>query len=605
MELQELAIYAKDTWQLAEPGVWHDQPGISVIRARSGKWLAVLMKEYNEDTGEVIERCDIKCGPARYEDLLHSFVTMPFLMKGSNWIGIVIDDTTDYETVCRLFDRAVEEEKKQGYTIVLDGNRNKGQTNLYRSTPLPSSPYSVRQPIIKKVPEKILQMQAMYKEYPGEPLHVCKARNFYCQAKFMEDYEDEQYKEWKGQFHQYYCTYHDLNSSQLISYFSWRTQIRRKRYRSACLSFVYMYIYELLNGIGVKDARDGYKKLCAIDEHYFQTGAVYYRYNTIDRWRREYLIYHGITNEEYTNDESEYIRRVNHSLLVMSKPEEFKDEEVYSAIRTLLRSNTLESVLFKTKHDYMQKMIASVYRHIFSDTTQNQFKNAVQIKDIQPWAPFDNAVFYEVEKCPDMDYVYNEVEIYHCRDGKWTKEKIVMDGIREVLVMIKHETDRVVREYLGGYKKLKKKEEEAWITPYVEKALEEEKKEKQRRNMPKVNLDSAFLNKIRDDAAVTRDALLTEEEIEEVIEPEETVDTKEAVETKEEGNLFILKTILSGKDVSDYIQEHHLLPTVVTDEINEAFFDEIGDSILECDGETITFVEDYREDVEELLGGKL
>ena len=122
--------------------------------------------------------------------------------------------------------------------------------------------------------------------------------------------------------------------------------------------------------------------------------------------------------------------------------------------------------------------------------------------------------------------------------------------------------------------------------------------------MPKVNLDSAFLNKIRDDAAVTRDALLTEEEMEEVIETDETTDTNEPVE-KDDGSFYILKMILSGKDVSVYIHEHHLLPTVVTDEINEAFFDEIGDSILECDGETISLVEDYRSDVEELLGGKL
>lgn len=600
MELEELAIYAKDTWQLAEPGVWHDQPGVSVIRARSGKWLAVLMKEYNENTGEVIERCDIKCGPAGYEDLLHSFVTMPFLMKGSNWIGLVIDDDTDYETVCRLFDRAVEEEKKQGYTFVLDGNTNKGQTNLYRSTPLPSSPYPVRQQT-RKAPEKILQMQAMYKEYPGEPLYVSKARNFYYQAKFMEDYEDGQYKEWKGQYIQYFCTYHDLNTSQLISYFSWRTQVRRKNYRSACLSFVFLYIYELLNGIGVKDPYDGYKKLCSIDEHYFQT--VYYQSNTIDRWRREYLIYHGIANEEYTNDESEYTRKVNHSLLVVSKPEEFTDEEVYYAIRTLSYRNALQSVLYKAKQDYMQKMTANVYRHIFSDKAQNQFKNAVQIKDIQPWAPFDNAVFYEVEKCPDVDYVYNEVETYHCRDGKWTKEEIVMNGIREVLAMLIHETDRVVREYLGGFHKLKKKKEEAWITPYVEKVLEEEKRQERERNMTKVNLDSAFLNKIRDDAAVTRDALLTEEEMEEVTEPVETKQNE--VREQEDGNLFILRTLLAGEDVSQYIHEHHLMPAVVTDEINEAFFDEIGDSILECDGETITLVEDYRSEVEEILGGKL
>jgi hypothetical protein len=42
---------------------------------------------------------------------------------------------------------------------------------------------------------------------------------------------------------------------------------------------------------------------------------------------------------------------------------------------------------------------------------------------------------------------------------------------------------------------------------------------------------------------------------------------------------------------------------VVTDAINEALFDEIGDNALECDGDSIALVKDYREDVMDILGG--
>ncbi|WP_356948066.1 tellurite resistance TerB C-terminal domain-containing protein [Faecalibaculum rodentium] len=45
------------------------------------------------------------------------------------------------------------------------------------------------------------------------------------------------------------------------------------------------------------------------------------------------------------------------------------------------------------------------------------------------------------------------------------------------------------------------------------------------------------------------------------------------------------------------------MPSVVTDAINEALFDEIGDNAMECEGEDITLVEDYREDVMDILGG--
>ena len=44
------------------------------------------------------------------------------------------------------------------------------------------------------------------------------------------------------------------------------------------------------------------------------------------------------------------------------------------------------------------------------------------------------------------------------------------------------------------------------------------------------------------------------------------------------------------------------MPSVVADAINEALFDEIGDNVLTCDGSEIELIEDYRMDLEDLLG---
>ncbi len=65
----------------------------------------------------------------------------------------------------------------------------------------------------------------------------------------------------------------------------------------------------------------------------------------------------------------------------------------------------------------------------------------------------------------------------------------------------------------------------------------------------------------------------------------------------------ILEALLAGKSAQPLIREHHLLASVVTDAINEALFDEIGDNAMECDGDSIALVEDYREDVMDILGG--
>ena len=65
----------------------------------------------------------------------------------------------------------------------------------------------------------------------------------------------------------------------------------------------------------------------------------------------------------------------------------------------------------------------------------------------------------------------------------------------------------------------------------------------------------------------------------------------------------LLSLLLRGEPVKGLLAEKHRMPTVEADAINEALYDEIGDSVLECDGDGITLAEDYREDVLRLLGG--
>lgn len=64
----------------------------------------------------------------------------------------------------------------------------------------------------------------------------------------------------------------------------------------------------------------------------------------------------------------------------------------------------------------------------------------------------------------------------------------------------------------------------------------------------------------------------------------------------------IVAALLKNETADAIIREHHLMPSVVADTINEAFFDEIGDSVVEYDG-SLTLIEDYREDVASLMGG--
>ena len=73
--------------------------------------------------------------------------------------------------------------------------------------------------------------------------------------------------------------------------------------------------------------------------------------------------------------------------------------------------------------------------------------------------------------------------------------------------------------------------------------------------------------------------------------------------TLREKDIEILSLLLSDKSIDDIISTNMILPEVLADEINEIFFDEIGDNVVECDLGKITLIEDYRQDVERLIKG--
>ena len=75
----------------------------------------------------------------------------------------------------------------------------------------------------------------------------------------MEDYEDD--VPWNGTYKRYFPTYHDLNLPQLRGYFTWRTHVRRGEFLPIPTSLAYLYVYELLNGIGASSPEDVLQKL--------------------------------------------------------------------------------------------------------------------------------------------------------------------------------------------------------------------------------------------------------------------------------------------------------------------------------------------------------
>ena len=224
-------------------------------------------------------------------------------------------------------------------------------------------------------------------------------------------------------------------------------------------------------------------------------------------------------------------------------------------------------------------------------------------KKTRRWYPLANAVYYERSRPKDREYVLDESRSYRCKNGLWqvtAYEALFFDRARFQGLL--HQADAGLRRYLKTGRYLKEKPADAWAVPFVDAVIEADKKALLEAARPKITIDLSGLEKIRLDAAGTRDSLLTEAELEEAepaaeAAPEPTDSALDALQTQ------ILRALLAGKDAAPMIQAHHLLPSIVADFINESLFDEIGDTVVLCEGDKLSIVDDYIEDIEKLLGG--
>ena len=73
---------------------------------------------------------------------------------------------------------------------------------------------------------------------------------FYEQGRFMEDFEDDYEKE--VPFSAYFPSYQMMGYEQLRTYFTWRTRLRKGEITDTSASYLFLYLYELLNQIGVR-----------------------------------------------------------------------------------------------------------------------------------------------------------------------------------------------------------------------------------------------------------------------------------------------------------------------------------------------------------------
>ncbi|MBO8435790.1 MAG: TerB N-terminal domain-containing protein [Spirochaetes bacterium] len=588
MKLADLTEYVEKRYNIKEIHKWASFPSFSVLSdTTTGKWVALLMRQYDYETGTEYECCDLKCSDSALSELSKPYLREAFRMKGKDWIGINFDSTTENDVICSLFDKAIEQGRIQGSTVIIEAQ--KGNTE-YRDTPI----LSHEQTEEENVPPRIMEMKKLYR-YSQSSLFEEKCMNFYIQGKAMEDYEDDAML--PGPFKHYYPTYHDLDTAELRGYFSWRTRIRKKQYIPISPSFAYMYIYEIINGIGVESAEAGLEAIREFEKNFIANGyGNKGMENNIHRWLFDYAVINNLPSDvamEYAKAEEVLYAEAIDPLLRC----ESSDEEIIKALCTFCYKSFLSSPV--TKSDEGIHIIAQSWRYAISAEPSfviRMFRSPMKY----PWFPMENAVYYFDRTLPDMTYkLYSS--IYHRENGRWNVRRYMPSAFnKRFFSAFIHEADKVLRKYLHLGHPLKDKSDDALAEKYIKAAIAAYEMEKKEEAKPKTDFSLMNLERIREESLIIRDSLLTEEEVQDDEAPSHPDnDNKSKISYTQ-----ILKILLAGKSPESYMQKYHLLPSVVADAINEAYFDEIGDSIVQSDGKTLELVDDYADDVRAIIGGR-
>ena len=451
------------------------------------------------------------------------------------------------------------------------------------------------------LPERCRQMRRI--AFQGGTRSMTSAEIFYKQGKFMEDYEDD--CPYNGTFIRYYPTYESMSDSQLRGYFTWRTHVRRGQIEQTQLSFVYVYIYELLNGIGAADASDGYCKLSAFFEAYRKIDMQINRY--VQLWLRDYIVYYSLDPAllEHSDDAA-----FDRSLDVLIRCTEQDNDALFEALCALSSYAILRSRFYREHPAIYRDVLCEVYRSLAAYyDAHRKFSLAEAYFGrclTTPYSMFYSAIFYLRERQPNRTYAISPLTVFTCTDGKWTcTRNWGKHGKNADLGAVARSVDAVLREVLDFPYALKADSVPKYLQKIIRESIESCRKLKRQQAIQKVEIDLSKLDDIRSAAELTRERLIVEEESDDplTVEPE-SVEPAVSVENAlqlDDVELAVLHALLCGGDVQSVLQGTGRLLSVVAESINEKCFDTFADTVLVFEGDTLIMLEDYVDELKGLL----
>lgn len=481
--------------------------------------------------------------------------------------------------------------------VILSDKKLQDSRTVYRDEPIIHTAAQLN----NYVPEKIRDMRKIARQCADH--REC----FYRQALFMQDFEDD--FDFKGEFVRYFPTYEQMTDNQLRGYFSWRAVFRKGAADPAPLSFVYLHIYELINGVGAKTPLEGFNELKRVVECYPETD----RYLKV--WLGDYAVYYdldkSLTGGLFDTDH-------DNSLIALRDYASHSGEEVFSALSALSAYNISRSGFFSQYPDDARTVLCRIYGALSEEFAKRSKKRTFFEKLFGcitecPYIMFSSAVFYGGGQNVCREYAVSDIHRFRCKNGSWFCEKYYGNrGKNRELGDIVRTADSVMREKYNFGKLIQPGTVAQYTLKIIERVIDGFLAEKKKNEAAKIEIDLSKLDGIRLSADATRDKLIADESFEEIFaelavlaepaEPEENPDVLKSAELPlNEIEYKFLYLLLSGGDCGAFLREKGLPISVAADGVNEKLFDMFGDTVIDFDGDKPMLVEDYAEELKGLI----
>lgn len=368
---------------------------------------------------------------------------------------------------------------------------------------------------------------------------LSEAELFYRQGLLMADFEDD--CPYNGTFKSYFPTYNAMSDRQLRGYFTWRAQVRRGTIEETSTSFAFLYLYELICGIGVDDPLDGFNKIKAFWDAYraFEPG--------IDRfarvWLQDYAVFHGLDPKLLRDSKTVMFdnalielrraardlapaptpsdlapaRRKTSEPTLPLPPDEAGEERLMTAINALSTYNLNNSRLDRSHHRDLRHVACAVYVRMarYYDTHRKTgiVASLFGEETAMPYTMFASAVFFAPNRHEDCEYRLDPIHIYRCQNGFW--ECMRIHGSRQKsskLGEMMRACDQRLRLALDPTHPLKEEKVPKYLAKIIDDEIVAWLSWDAAHQPVKIDIDLSQLGHIRSAAAQTREALLIDEE---------------------------------------------------------------------------------------------